>query len=165
MRFPTNQHHFHHVFFFLAGQQVLSYDFLLELKFGACMLKLSFLCFGSQIVIFIMKCILEHYCKRLLIYDHGDLSNLENLINFLKRIILLRRIQIKMKYQKNHRIPVFHLEFQMRSHLMVVIDNYLLGPISTASSFNNGFTNTYGQCSPGQYKILDNKLFQKHLSR
>ena len=55
---------------------------------GAVMLKSNFRCFGSQIEISIMKNVSKHQCKRFLIYDHDDLSDLHIEINFLKKSFL-----------------------------------------------------------------------------
>ena len=58
--------------------------FLLVTKFGACMLKSSFLCFGSKIEISIMKSVRDLPGEQLLIHNHDDLTNLDIEINFLK---------------------------------------------------------------------------------
>ena len=92
-----------------------------------------------------MKSVSEDQCKRLLIYDHDDLTYLDIEINFLKKIVFSvdlssnlaskkRLKEILKEIGKENEIwKCFFIEFDfliwMRSDIMIGIVKHLLGPL------------------------------------
>ena len=119
--------------------------------------KSSFRCSGSQIEISIMKSVSEDQCKRLLIYNHDDLTYLDIEINSLKKIIFQLDLSWKLASKKRLKeiLKEIGKENEFWKKIFIEFDFFYLdafwyddwywkaSPGSILNDFNNGLTIFY----------------------